>query len=342
MKKLGIFTRYDRLGASSRLRFFQWESDFAAAGFQPEFFPFFSDTYLKKLYSEHSRSKWRFVVAVIRRFFQLLKAPEYLLIEYELFPFFPAALELLLLARKKYILNFDDNVWEKYRNYPRLADKYDRLIAHAAGVIAANKFLYEKVRKLNSNTLLLPTVIQLEDYQKTVLSKPERFTLGWIGTPVTYRYLQEFAPVLQQAAQQTDFVLKVIASENLPPIPGVNISFVNWSAETEVEELCSCHAGIMPLTDDDFSKGKSAFKLIQYLGAGLPAIASPVGENCSVVTPGTGFLPQNVQEWSEAVAALAEDTALRQKMSSAARDRAYEYSQIKYAPLLEEFLTRLL
>lgn len=339
MKHLGIFTRYDRMGASSRLRFYQWEEDFAAFGFEPDFYPLFNQKYLKKLYSTGKKSKIALLIASARRFFQVLKSPKDLYIEYELFPFLPAKWELLLLRRKRYFLGFDDNVWEKYQNCPRLSDKYDELIRHAAGVIVANDFLCEKVKPLNKNILLLPTVIPLEEYQQPSPPKPERFTIGWIGTPVTYRYLENLSETLQKAAREVDFDLKVIAGKNLPPIPGVRMHFADWSTETEVQELKTCHIGIMPLPDDAFARGKSAFKLIQYLGAGLPAIASPVGENCKVVTPETGFLAGTEEEWLNAIRRLAQDRKLLRQMSEAAHERAYEYSQIKYAPLLEKMLS---
>ena len=338
MERLGIFTRYDRMGASSRLRFFQWKDDFAAFGFLPEFYPFFTEDYLKKLYSCGKKSKLSLLLAAVCRFFQLMRAPQKLLIEYELFPFLPAKWELLFLKRKRYFLGFDDNVWEKYKNNPALADKYDELIRHADGVIVANDFLYEKVKPLNDRILLLPTVIQLENYQEPAPPKPERFTIGWIGTPVTYRYLEAFAEMLQQASKEIDFDLKVIAAKHLVPISGVRMHFVDWSTENEIQELKSCHIGIMPLTDDAFSQGKSAFKLIQYLGAGLPAVASPIGENSKVITAETGFLASSPEEWIAALRQLAHDRTLRRKMGDAARIRAYEYSQTKYAPLLEKML----
>ena len=101
MKRLGIFTRYDRMGASSRLRFYQWQADFASFGYEPEFYPLLTRNYLKKLYRSGKKSKLALAAASICRFFQLLKAPRELLIEYELFPYLPAKWELLFLRRKR-------------------------------------------------------------------------------------------------------------------------------------------------------------------------------------------------------------------------------------------------
>ena len=96
----------------------------------------------------------------------------------------------------------------------------------------------------------------------------------------------------------------------------------------------------MPLpAGDAFAEGKSAYKLVQYLAAGIPAIASPVGENRRVVAEGeTGFLASTPEEWREALSRLASDPPLRRRMGAAARERASEYSLAKYAPLLSRFL----
>ena len=54
---LGVYTRYDRLGASSRLRYYGYRAAFEAAGFAPEFYPFFSDAYLTRLYAGRGKSR---------------------------------------------------------------------------------------------------------------------------------------------------------------------------------------------------------------------------------------------------------------------------------------------
>lgn len=338
---LGILTRYDEMGASSRLRYYLFRNALRDGGFRPDCHPFFRAAYLRRLYAGLGKSRLLAAEALLRRLILLPRLPERLLIEYELFPALPASFELKFLRRRRYVLNFDDNVWEKYASVPRLAGKYDELIRRADGVIVANDFLLERVAALNSNAIKIPTVVDLDAYKPAGAEKFPRFTVGWIGTPVTYSYLEQSADALRAMSRAVDFELLVIARRDLESraIPGVSMRFADWSAATEAGLLLQCHAGIMPLTDDPFSRGKSAYKLIQYQAAGLPAIASSVGENIRVVRHGvTGFLADTPAEWAEALKLLASDSGLRTAMGAAAHHAAYDYSLQKYGPVEAAFL----
>ena len=113
---------------------------------------------------------------------------------------------------------------------------------------------------------------------------------------------------------------------------------VDWSEENEAGLLASCDFGVMPLTDDDFSRGKSAYKLIQYAAAGLPAVASPVGENSLFIREGVnGFSPASPEAWISAVKRLA-DPRLRAAMSEEMGKVSFDHSLQKYGPILTDFL----
>ena len=119
--------------------------------------------------------------------------------------------------------------------------------------------------------------------------------------------------------------------------------FVDWNETTEGLLLEQSPVGIMPLTDDAFSRGKSAFKLIQYQAAGLPAIASPVGENRNVIADGiNGFLANTPTEWANALTRLANDRKLYRKLAANAEKRRYDWSFEKYAPVFRDFAVQAL
>jgi glycosyltransferase involved in cell wall biosynthesis len=342
--KLSIYTRYDKLGASSRYRYFMYLDALRAAAWLVQIYPFFNNRYLKKLYSSGRKSRLSFIFSTLKRVVQLLSSDKCLLIEYELLPFVPYKFEKILLKNKKYVLNFDDDVWEKYCSKPTLADKFDKLITAASGVIVANDMLWERCLRLNNNVIKIPTVVDTDLY---CCDKPkfERFTVVWIGTPVTYVFLAKYKKQLQAMAAKVDFELLVIAVKRLEQkaIPGVNMRFIDWTQEGEIELLMRSHVGIMPLTDDAFARGKSAFKLIQYLAAGIPVIASPVGENRTVVNDNVnGFLAYNTEHWVSYLETLATDQELYTKFAQAAKKSARQFSIQKYSPIMMKFLDKVL
>ena len=108
-------------------------------------------------------------------------------------------------------------------------------------------------------------------------------------------------------------------------IEGIKIDNVKWYIKDYRDHISSFQIGIMPLIDDEWSRGKCAFKLIQYMGAGLPVVASDVGANPSVVTDGVdGFLVSSLDEWVNRLGRLIESRSLRLQMGIAAREKIKE------------------
>ncbi|MBD3843654.1 MAG: glycosyltransferase [Campylobacterales bacterium] len=263
------------------------------------------------------------------------------MIEREVFPYLPYGIEKWFLKGKNYILDYDDNVWEDHRGKIFLGDKYDNLVKNAAGVIVGNDYLEHYVKKINPHVIKIPTVINLSSYRKVSVQKFKRFSLVWIGSPITYRYIEAFTPIFQELTKLLEFDLIIIAAKRLEEraIPNVSMKFYDWSSETEIELLKQSHVGIMPLNDDLFSRGKSGFKLIQYQAAGLPSIASPVGENQTIIQEGlNGFLPQTQQEWIDTIIQLHNNHTLYIELSNYALLNAYNFSIQKYFPIYKRYI----
>lgn len=341
---LDIFTRYAENGASSRLRHYRYAAALESAGFRPVFHPFFSAAALDRLYAGGGRNPVELIGSYSRRLLDAATAGRRWWIEYELLPKIPAAIETLCLAGRRYVLSFDDAVWAKVPGGGFAGGKFDRLVRGAAGVIAANAALAELLQNRHPEVVEIPTAVDLDLLPPpgTEAEKFERFTVVWTGTPITCRYLLSHAEHLRAMSAAADFDLLVLSAGEPPRLPGVKVRFEPWSEAAENRLLRRAHVGIMPLDDDEFSRGKSAYKLIRYLAAGLPAIASPVGENTRVIRPGvTAFPARTPAEWAEALLRLT-DPAVRLAMGRAARELAPEYSMRKYSGVLTAFLHRVL
>lgn len=342
MKNISFWCRYASLGASSRLRFHQFIPTLEASGFKVGLHNFFDNAYLENLYSGKGKSKTAFFSALFRRWRELKQLPPAvpMVIEYELLPFLPFGAENIFLKNRQYILNFDDAVDLRYNKYRFLKNKYPDLISNASGVIVANSELLERFSKYNPRIVKLPTVPPASLPQECAPERGEKLRIGWIGTPVTYKFLLEHAEILQAMYAVEPFELLAIARPELPPVPGIPTINAAWSAETEEKLLRSCHAGIMPLPDTAFTRGKSAFKLIQYLRAGIPAIASAVGENIQVIREGrTGFCAVDKAEWVRAWQQLSRPE-VRESMAEDISGTAGEYSFERNAEMLKDFISK--
>jgi len=185
----------------------------------------------------------------------------------------------------------------------------------------------------------LPTAVDTKGYPVLPLAEGP-LTIGWIGTPITEKYLHLVAEPLRHLQQNNDARVRLIGvSENFC-IPGVAIERIPWRENTEAAELARCHVGIMPLPDEAWERGKCGYKLVQYMAAARPVIASPVGANRAIVVPGqTGILADGTGQWIEGLQRLAVDRDYASKLGMAGRRRAEEmYSlQVTTPQLIEVF-----
>jgi len=115
-----------------------------------------------------------------------------------------------------------------------------------------------------------------------------------------------------------------------PPDLSIPILHVPWSEDAERRWLARGRIGLMPLSDDPWSRGKCGLKLLQYMACGIPAVASPVGVNPEILDGGhCGFLADKEEDWVEALTRLGRDAALRREIRIRARRRAEEVYSVR-------------
>ncbi len=325
-----FFTKYTRAGASSRYRTFQYLPALQAAGIECTVSPLFDDAYLAHKYSQGRASLWHVFRAFIRRLFSALTAPSgvMVVIEYELLPFFPALLERWLAWRGcRLVVDYDDALFHQYDQHPSrwvrglLSGKIAAVMRLAETVVAGNDYLASYARRAGARrVVVMPTVVDLVRYPVTQpVADSTVFTIGWIGSPSTARYLRDIAPALAEVCKEGRARVRLIGSGPIE-LPGVPFEVLPWSEGSEVDEMHRFDVGIMPLPDEPWARGKCGFKLIQYMACGLPVVASPVGVNSEIVdNGGNGFLASNTNEWVFSLRKLAVDRDLRIKMGMAGR-----------------------
>lgn len=325
-----VFTKYDTLAASSRHRFAAYTRYLAEHGIHLTLSPLFDDAYLEEKFQSGRAPILPVLGGFVERVKQLmrLKRWDLVLLQYELFPYFPASFESFLSQLGvPYVVDYDDAIFHMYDEHRNglvralLSGKIARVMKGAETVIAGSEYLARYARRHNDNVCVIPTVIDLDHYRvKDGQSRNgEPFTIGWIGSPSTAPYLDLVKGPLSTFGKDSGARLLVIGAQG-PQIEGMEVLTHPWSEETEVELLLKCDVGIMPLPDENWARGKCAFKLIQYMACGLPVIASPVGANSEVVLPEAGVLASTPAEWLEAFSTLADDGERRTLMGRTGRE----------------------
>lgn len=345
MLNILALTRYGRLGASSRVRTYQYldylrghECDVTEA-------PLFDDAYLQGLYHGGRRHISTVLNAYRRRLRQLRGKSAYDLLwfEKELLPWLPYAVEAACLPREiPYVMDFDDAVFHRYDRHRwrwvrwALGDKLARLMRGAASVVAGSHYLADYAREAGVGTVeLVPTAVDLDHYPLRE-ARPAGRRIGWIGTPMTARqYLPLVLPALRRLAREREYTLVVIGGGDIE-LPGLRVEHHDWSADTEAGLLGTLDVGIMPLGDDLWERGKCGYKLIQYMACGVPLVASDVGENPYIVHQGEhGFLARSEADWVQALACLLDDPERARVMGQAGRRRVEtQYCTAVTAPRL--------
>lgn len=347
IKVLGL-ALYGPLAASTRYRLGQYVPGLASQGIDLKICHLLDDNYLRRRFSGGAPSVTAMLRMGLNRFADLWHLQEYdlAMLHCELFPLMSGWLESALI-RQPYIYDFDDAFYLKYRSSrfsmtsPVLASKFDTVIAGAASVTAGNHALDEYAKRYNNNTNYLPTVVDTARYFPQRVSRSDIFTVGWIGSPSTSPYLTELIEPLSAIGQEGAVRLIVIGGK-APVIPNVEVVEIDWKEHTEVGLINSFDVGVMPLPDDDWARGKCAFKLIQYMACAVPVVASPVGANIDVVNVECGFLAATSQEWADALRILRDQPEKRTEMGQAGREQVVQhYSLERNLPVLASVIRKV-
>ena len=78
----------------------------------------------------------------------------------------------------------------------------------------------------------------------------------------------------------------------------IPIKNVLWTEQIQYIELNSAKLGLAPLDNSNWSKGKCAFKVLQYASAGIPIISSNEGVNSILIKQfDAGLLVKKDNDW---------------------------------------------
>lgn len=338
MPKVIALVKYDRKGASSRVRFWNLVAPLAERGWDIEFIPLLNAEILDRYYRVGKHNYINIAGCYLKRL-QLIyrqSAPDLWWIEKEILHGMPLLVEQVLAPFvRRAVVDYDDAVFLNYRD-GRLGalGRYAKFASYAqkaAHVTVGSGYLRKRMQEWGGNRITtIPSTVHVSNYSVHVHAGKEVVVIGWIGTPVTVAFLDTLKQVLPVLAQRVKFVLHVVGAEW--NCPGVDVVCHAWSEENETKLVSSFDVGIMPLIAGEWEEGKCGYKLIQYMAAGVVPVGERVGENSVILDEGeTGFLAGCPDEWLTKLERVCRDSQLRAKIGAHARQKALRYYDVSCA-----------
>ncbi len=225
--------------------------------------------------------------------------------------------------KNKLIFDFDDSIWlhdtsegNKKFEFLKNPNKTKTNIENAHAVISGNQYLASYAKQFNKNVFIIPTTVDTNIHKpllKNTSIHSQKIVIGWSGSISTIKHFEMVIPVLKHliAKYPNQLEIHVIEKDTYKNTEIETIS-KSWNSLTEVEDLNCFDIGIMPLPDDEWSKGKCGLKGLSYMACGISTVMSPIGVNTEIIQHGVnGFLASTENEWIDTLSNLIENKDLR-------------------------------
>jgi glycosyltransferase involved in cell wall biosynthesis len=192
-------------------------------------------------------------------------------------------------------------------------------------VIVCTEYLKAYALRFNSHVTNISSTIDTEVYRPRGGARHRtRLCIGWSGSHTTVEYVALLQRVFEELRRRYDFYIKIIGYPQ-PPLSGLEVVAQDWRLASEVEDLQEFDIGVYPLPNDEWVLGKSGLKALQYMGLGIPTVATAIGATLEIIRDGeNGFLASSDDEWVQKLSRLLEDAELRRRMGANSRKTVEE------------------
>ena len=263
---------------------------------------------------------------IFMKFFSILFVPFYDVVFLQrtvIKRFSPLTEKIIKLFNKNIIFDIDDAIWLNYKKQPNPVAEVMKL---SKQVICGNNYLAGYAKKNNSQISVLPTSLDTDKY-KAKSKNNQQIIIGWTGTAANLKYLYELKNVLFEkiASEFPQIKLQILCDQEPKQDLGINTKFIPWSSAKEVEVISNFDIGLMPLSDDEWTRGKCSFKALQYMSCEVATVASAVGMNNEVIKHNqNGLLVKNPEDWYLLVKQLIDDDIKRKELGEKGREAVIE------------------
>ncbi len=188
--------------------------------------------------------------------------------------------------------------------------------------VTANEHLAQYARQYARRVEVIPMGLDLGTWSPAERRADGPVTIGWAGAPVNVPLVEGLGPVLAEVQRRHPEVEFRIYSGKRPVLP-VPFRHVPWAPGTEPDFTRGLDIGLLPLVDEEHSRGKSPIKCIQYLACGVPVVGNVLGATAEICTSANSIaVGHQPQEWVAALSRLIADRELRRQLGECGREHA--------------------
>lgn len=204
------------------------------------------------------------------------------------------------------------------------AAEVEAMVQTCRCVIVENSYLRDYASRHCPDVRVIAGPVDTGRYRFRRRAAGERVVIGWVGSPSTAPFLTMPQAALRALTADGRVEVRLVGAGDFR-FEGVPAVYLDWSPEVEARELEGFDIGLMPMPDNDWTRGKLGHKMLLYMSSGAVTAASFTPTTASVLMDGVnGVIVRGEDEWLPKLSALCSDEHLRARMATAARSTAEE------------------
>jgi glycosyltransferase involved in cell wall biosynthesis len=232
------------------------------------------------------------------------------------------------------IFDFDDAIWTRpgkpygLLTRRRVLKRLHYWLERADFVCPANRLLADYARNHSKNVQVIPMALDLSDWTPLPDSRdPDSICIGWSGAPVNLKYLEMIdGPLSRILDRYPNVKLRVFSGQR--PLLSCPFDYVPFEDGAEPAFVQSLDIGLLPSEDNEYQRGKSPIKSIQYLSCGVPVVGRIEGATSEILNHENSIAVEGSSDWETALVRLIEDPDLRVQMGQAGRQHVMRHHDV--------------
>jgi hypothetical protein len=242
----------------------------------------------------------------------------------------------LIAASRRVVFDFDDAIYTRpgkpfsLLTQWKVRRRFHLWLCRADVVTTANEFLAGYARRHSAAVEVVPMALDLKNWHPAPSGQREQVVIGWAGAPVNIPLLERLDGVLSSLFGKSSSVKLAVFSGQKPRL-SCPFEYHPFRPGGESEFVRKLDIGLLPLADEEYARGKSPIKAIQYLASGVPVVGNVLGATGEILNAGNSIAVSTEIEWRQALEKLIVDRALARQLGRSGRlqiEKTHDFGKV--------------